>query len=290
MKKLYILSIIALLFTFSINVHATNTTFYTNRESINMTEQQYHNLLELGFSEDEIESMDIDTFNANKNLEAELVASETKYYKTTTITRDGITTSRTEEVDENEYNLSSNNTTPTLRNNGYIETTYKKMTSTISQQASTYFRYKVTLEWKQMPSKRSYDIIVIGWESYNVTLLATPYIHQDYTYSGGSTGYGSSGTYQTWSGGASYIIDLPDSTSITKLSSYMYIDVGKTYSGSTVTSLIATGDYAHATSNISLNNAKKHTVNYGGGIILDSSITSYYDTMNAAIATWTGTW
>lgn len=289
MKKLYLLSILALLFTFNINVHAENT-FYTNRESINMTEQQYHNLLELGFTEDEIESMDTDTFNANKNLEANLVAEEIKYYKTTTITRDGITTSRTEEVDENEYTLSSNNINSTFRGDGYIETTYKKMRTTISKPGSTYFRYKVTLDWKQMPAKRSYDIIGIGWEAYNVTLLATPYIRQDFTYSGGSTGYDSGGTYQHWNGGASYVIDLPDSTSITKLSSYMYLDVGKASGVGTIYGLMATGDYSHATSNISLTNAKKHTVNYGAGIVLDSSITSYYDTMTEATATWTGTW
>ena len=40
---------------------------------------------------------------------------------------------------------------------------------------------------------------------------------------------------------------------------------------------------------ISYDNARKYVVS-SGGIILNSSITNYYDSINTANATWSGTW
>ena len=45
---------------------------------------------------------------------------------------------------------------------GTVETTYKKVVSTLSKN-SNYFRYKISVTWKNIPSTRSYDIIGIGF-------------------------------------------------------------------------------------------------------------------------------
>ncbi len=52
----------------------------------------------------------------------------------------------------------------------------------------------------------------------------------------------------------------------------------------------AYGDYSHATSSISLINAIKYTVNQSLGIVLNSSVANYYDSIDVAIASWNGTW
>ncbi len=51
----------------------------------------------------------------------------------------------------------------------------------------------------------------------------------------------------------------------------------------------AYGDYAHAIRTISESDANNYFVN-SSGILLDSSIANYYDSMQTAIARWTSSW
>ena len=51
----------------------------------------------------------------------------------------------------------------------------------------------------------------------------------------------------------------------------------------------AYGDYSHATKSISGGSAQGFYVD-AGGIDLDESIVSYYDTISKATATWSGSW
>jgi hypothetical protein len=259
---------------------------YVNYYGIEIGEEEYSNLLGLGFTEEEIYHMESDEFNANKNIESALEAITTKYYVDTTRydSLGRVVYNNVTEVTEQEYNDSG---IMTRDASAYVETGYKKMTTTISQ-AGTKYRYKVTLTWKQMPRVRSYDIIGIGYEAVLVYRDSSIVFNQTHCISNNCTNtnsfimdyYGLSGT------GVSF--KLPSSTSITGLRSYFYFDVSKYYDG-TLTFMYAYGDYAHATQNVTVNQSTGYYVNQAG-IILDSGVINYYDTIPSAEAEWNGNW
>lgn len=291
MKKfLYTFVIATLILLFAPEVLATEGVYYTNSYNIEMTEQEYNNLLSLGFTEKQIDRMDSETFSENKDLEATLVSQVTKYYKTTTTTNYGVQTSETVELEKDEFNrqLQQARATRTIYN-GQVETTYKLMTTTMSQLSTASFRYKVDLDWQQIPSTRSHDIIAIGFEPAKVALNSLINFRQDYTYSSGTTDYSLVGITKEGTNGCSATIKLP-SGSLSELSSYLYFTVRKAYSDVTVTSHIASGDYAHATSSVSESAAQNYTVDHAGGINLGSSIYNKYDEINIAQATYYGSW
>lgn len=250
---------------------------YENYFGINMNNEEYNTLLNLGFSEDEIYYMDETTFNENKNLDANLVAQNEKYYKTIYTNLAGESTSV--EITEAEYENQS-----LINQRGTVETEYKKMVSTLSQNGSKY-RYKVSLLWKTMPSKRSYDIIGIGFDDpvYINSSVYFNYYHCDS--SGNCT---SSSTYhdkKKTSTGGSAVYKLPSSA--VSLSSTLYYDVSKNTSN-TITRLDMYADYAHATSTVSGSTAMSHLIT-SNGIELNSNI-GYYDEIPCAVSTWGGSW
>ena len=65
--------------------------------------------------------------------------------------------------------------------------------------------------------------------------------------------------------------------------------MGKKNANSTITYQKAVGDYAHATSNVSLPSNSDYTMSLSG-LSLDASILFSYDEINVAQATWSGTW
>jgi len=74
---------------------------------------------------------------------------------------------------------------------------------------------------------------------------------------------------------------------LTSLSTNFSVIVTKNTSNA-ITEQIATADYSHATSSISLSNAKNFSVN-ASGIVLNG-IASYYDSIQTATAWWNGSW
>lgn len=189
----------------------------------------------------------------------------------------------TYEVSEQEYNNANN---VSNINANTIETTYKKMVTSIYRSGSMY-EYSVNLHWKNIPSKRSYDIIGIGFPA-SVARATTPVFSNHYcktlTDCFSSTGYLH---HYYGNHGVGVTFELP-SVNLVFLEQTLSFKVNKT-STSTLTSQRAYGDYSHATKTISLNNAKKYTVDTGG-IELDSSVISYYDDISTARADWSGSW
>ena len=190
------------------------------------------------------------------------------------------------EVSEEEYNNAGTEAILTRDASGSFETTYKRMTVSISQNGS-YYRYKNILFWKTIPAVRSYDIIGIGFYS-NLQLHSGVNFLQEYCYSGGSCTSSTTNYPQTFTAGAGTTFKLPTG-SLYYLKETMYFDLEKKVNVTLITQ-DAYGDYSHATSTITLNNAKKYSVVGSSGIVLDSSITSYYDSISCAHAYWTGTW
>lgn len=230
----------------------------------------------------------------NTNIEdtskSEIVVSETiKYYKTiyynnaSTLQVNSLNNNSAEtiEISKEEYdNANPNELIPNLVG---IETAYKKLTSQIIQNGA-FYRYRAELTWKNIPSKRSYDIMGIGFNS-SVSPIGTPVFQMTYCKTNGYCNTSSTHTPQTFTNGLGTSFKLP-SDDLTSLSSVLYFNVTK--NSNTVTSQFAAADYSHATSDISKNNAKNYYVS-GSGIVLNG-ITSYYDNMSSATSYWNGTW
>ena len=115
---LIILSIFTFL-TFSKNVNALetiNNEMYFNSNNVAMTEKQIGNLRNLGFTDNQIELMDQEEFDNNKDLNGEVLTETVKYYKTITIENPRVSLYSLEntpitiskEITEEEYNNSEN--------------------------------------------------------------------------------------------------------------------------------------------------------------------------------------
>jgi len=277
-NKLYLYTLITVL-SFTLFLGQASATEYINYYDISMTSEQYNNLLELGFSENEIYYMDEETFETNKDISAELVAKNNKYYKTVYTDLNG--NSYSVEVNKDEYNNQS-----TMDPRGTINTEYKNVISTMSKLTNT-FRYKVTVGWNRMPSTRSYDIIGIGFDD-DVYISSSVYFTYTYCVSSGdcttSTLYYDRKKLST---GGSVVYKVPSQT-INSLSAVLYYDVAKNTT-STINNLYMCGDYSHATSTVTSEQYTNYTINRYGLILYDN-VPNYYDAIPCADSTWGGSW
>lgn len=221
---------------------------------------------------------------------AEVLSKETKYYKTITtipyydITKKDNVLSSIYEISEEEYN-NSNNQTSTRTSSQIVETTYKKMTTSISKNGNNY-RLKNELVWKNIPKTRSYDIIGIGFYS-NVKPTGNIKFSQYYCIENETCTTTNTNYPQTFSNGVGTTFKIP-SGALSTLKQTLYFDITKNTS-STLTNISAFGDYSHATKTISLTNAKKYSMSVYG-IELTTSITEYYDTIDRTIAELSVNW
>ena len=278
MKKILLMVIFCVFVTVvGVDVNASaNNPFLINNNNIEMSEVEYNNLLNLGFTNSEILNMTIGEFNNNKDLIGEVVSVNSNYY----------------DINNNLINFEDGIVGGNLVGlygsfNGYIETEYKKVTTTIVS-VNNYYRYKVTTEWKKMPSTRSNDIIGIGIESSDVYIISDITFQQNYCYTNGSCSSSQISIPKKSSSGGSAIFNLPTSSSINSLSSYLYFTVNKNTTG-TITELNAYGDYSHATKTVSSSSVSGHSI-HNGGIQIPSSVYSKYDAIPTSNARWTGTW
>lgn len=221
--------------------------------------------------------------------------SETKkYYKTieyldnsSSIVTFSLNNNRsvTYEITKEEYDAVNNNNGFTTLSSTVVNTAYKEMTTSISSNGKVY-RYKNVLNWKQMPATRSYDIIGIGYLG-SVKASSNIYFNQRYCTSLTNCTTTTTGTIQRFQSGVGVSFQLPTGN-ISTLTQTLYFDVEKNTS-ETIVKQTAYGDYSHATSVISSSNAKKYDVS-GSGILLNTSIVDYYDEINYARVTWSGSW
>lgn len=220
-----------------------------------------------------------------ETLKDSIVSETTKYYKT--ISQDMYFEKNIEtfEITEQEFN-NSNDEGLTRNLDGYIETTYKKLTTTISK-SDNYYQYKAVLDWKSIPNIKSYDIIGIGFYQ-SVKVTGSVNFSQNYCLTNGNCYTSRVYTPQTFSSGAGASFQLPNNGNLSSLKQTLNFLVTKN-ADATIISQIASGDYSHATSSVTAANAKKYTVN-ANGISLDSSIANSYDSISFARATWSGTW
>lgn len=276
-KRLLYLFITLLIFGICINnVKALN---YENYFGIEMTNTEYNNLINLGFNEEEIYYMDETTFNDNKDLNAELVSVNSKYYKSIYTDLNG--QPQVVELTKEEYENEANH-----QIRGYVQTEYKRMDAYISRVDSTYYRYKVTLGWLRMPVVRSYDIIGLAFEGTDVTISGLINFQFSYCVESADCFTDTSYYYKAKNyNGGSAVYKFP--TEARSMTVKLYYDVIKNTSD-TITTQIIHGDYAHATSSVDYDIFSNHTMTRGG-LSLGTSA-PYYDSIPCADTGWTGTW
>ncbi len=173
---------------------------YINYNNVEIKPLEKEKLLNLGFTESQIEMMDQEEFDNNKTLNGQVVAQTTKYYKSTIFYPDSSISTFSadesendpivynEEITEEEYNNLPNETvienTPALTRRyqpGYTETNGKKLTTTIIAVNGRY-RLKADLVWKNVPVTRSNDVLAIGIDSTVSGIPNTKYVKQNWTY------------------------------------------------------------------------------------------------------------
>lgn len=222
-----------------------------------------------------------------------VVGETTKYYKTVSVLNDSQVmsiiapevTSFTTEITKEEYDSVDLHDLYHLNESRTVQTDYKILKTSLLNN-NTIYRYRVDLTWKNIPKVRSFDIIAIGHYS-SVERYGLPVFNQSYCMGNGECYDGMAATIITGVNGTGLVFELP-TDSLTNLTQYMYFDVKKS-SSTTVKHQTVAGDYAHAVKTITYANAKKLSVNIAG-IIHDSSVESYYDTIGAAIVNWEGSW
>ena len=285
MKKYFIFLLVVIFIPFTVHGLSREKEFYVNSNGIEMTEQEYDNLLSVGFTEFQIKNMSLSEFNDNKDLHGQVEASVKKYYKTVTNTLTGkVIESR--EASYDEFLREKENPT---RDTGFIMTSWIQMTNNIITISDYYKRYKADMFWMSMPPVRSYDTFAIGFNDYEIEVISSVVaLTIVYTYSDGTDVTQTAGYSQKiTSKGAGVSFKLPSDT-IVGLSSYMYYNIGKITS-SEVTSLISCSDYVHAFRTSTLARATDYTLDFFG-IVRGASMDDYYTYQNCAQASWEGSW
>lgn len=302
-KSKLLLAFCLILFTGKVYALECDEHNYVNSHNVEMTCSQIEKFSNLGFSDFEINHMNQEEFDLNKDLDGEVVAETTKYFKTTTFyPNNNILMSMpnfepisiSEEISQEEYELAEPHLEQGINGlvDGTTSTEYKLMTTTIINLGSNY-RYKITVGWKKAPATYHYDIIGIGIEQTKVYgVSSSKYIHSIHTVLGSNICYDEetySGTWNLSATGYSVKFKLPSNAVVggvfDQLVTTMYFTVEKT-NNNNITVLNAYGNYRHATS-VFPNTSFSFSINLGY-ISIGGSYNSYYDSISTAQATWTG--
>lgn len=229
----------------------------------------------------------IDNSSEFENMSEEIVGVTEKYYKEVILhnafneqtfnIENSIPLSYVEEVSKYEYENYNETTMSIQSNNGYIETTYKKLKLTITKSGNNYV-YNAYLEWKNMPSTRSYDIIGVGFNPSVRAIDET--FSMNYCLKNGSCYTNNTHYPKIISTGVGASFKVPSNSDLATLNTTLKVIVTKNVS-ETITKQLAVADYSHAISSVSQSSSLDYTVGVIG-IILDGSITDSYDSINAA--------
>lgn len=288
MKKILTTTFLLLLMLSFKNVSALeDSTTIINSNNISISEERLLELMDAGYTLNDIYEMTQEEYD-NVNIYNPEIAMDTKYLKTTTTTKYGKTIRETIEVSEEEYNNAVVGA-PQARASGVVETSYKKLISTIDNSpiGNSLMRYRTYMHWKTMPVVRSYDIISMGFSSTYVNIVLSPSFTLLYT-QGGYTYRSSSAYVREFVNGAGAVFQLP--SNCVTLNQDFFFDVAKNDTSSTITVLNSFGDYAHATETVNPTTVNNNYTANMAGIFLNSSITNKFDAMTETDVTWTGTW
>lgn len=251
--------------------------YITNQNGVRISMTDY-NLLTNIYSDAYIQTMtskDYENFKA-KNININNLVKSEKYYKTEIDHLNNVVTNT--EVTENEFN-NYNPNVQTLSVSNFVETQYKKLSLTLSDNHNGYGDIFVGLLWKMIPSTRSFDVIAVRYVGMT-DVDGTQYGRQIWGTNGNYTyvNYGWNGTnINRQDNGFGISMNITNDSTINYLENY--IESAVEFTGNFQW---AGASYQHATSNTTLAQSKSYTLAENGknGVILfTGNIGSKYDNM-----------
>lgn len=251
--------------------------YITNQNGVRISITDY-NLLTNIYSNAYIQTMtseDYENFKA-KNININNLVKSEKYYKTVIDHLNNVVTNT--EVTENEFN-NYNPNVQTLSVSNFVETQYKKLSLTLSDNHDGYGDIFVGLLWKMIPSTRAFDVIAVRYVGMT-DVDGTQYGRQIWGTNGNYTyvNYGWNGTnINRQDNGFGISMNITNDSTINYLENY--IGSAVQFTGNFQW---AGASYQHATSNTTLAQSKSYTLAEDGknGVILfTGNIGSKYDNM-----------
>lgn len=254
-----------------------NISYITNQNGVRISMTDY-NLLTNIYSDAYIQTMtneDYENFKA-KNININNLVKSEKYYKTEIDHLNNVVTNT--EVTENEFN-NYNPNIQTLSVSNFVETQYKKLSLTLSDNHNGYGDIFVGLLWKMIPSTRAFDVIAVRYVGMT-DVDGTQYGRQIWGTNGNYTyvNYGWNGTnINRQDNGFGISMNITNDSTINYLENY--IESAVEFTGNFQW---AGASYQHATSNTTLAQSKSYTLAENGknGVILfTGNIGEKYDNM-----------
>lgn len=260
-------------------------TNYVNNNGIEITSQEYEKLLSI-MPKSRIEQLTQDEFA--KYINSKIVDQQV-FYQRVRSSNKGIISE--EYITEAEYNNAPNieyickDSKDDIENNrssddGYIETTYKRFSATLSD-FGNYFDFSSLLVWKKVPACRSYDVFAfrLNHMTYsNVVGVQTYYKGNSST----NIGYNSSSPgYKNATNGAGFSMNLKDDSDITEFNMYMAAELTINDYNSSTAHVYTT--YQHAISSLTRTQSMSYTFSTAGlGNVVyysNTNISHKYDDM-----------
>lgn len=251
--------------------------YITNQNGVRISMTDY-NLLTNIYSNAYIQTMTsegYENFKA-KNININNLVKSEKYYKTVIDHLNNVVTNT--EVTENEYN-NYNPNIQTLSVSNFVETQYKKLSLTLSDNHNGYGDIFVGLLWKMIPSTRAFDVIAVRYVGMT-DVDGTQYGRQIWGTNGNYSyvEYGWNGTnINRQDNGFGISMNITNDSTINYLENY--IGSAVQFTGNFQW---AGASYQHATSNTTLAQSKSYTLAENGknGVILfTGNIGEKYDNM-----------
>lgn len=251
--------------------------YITNQNGVRISITDY-NLLTNIYSNAYIQTMTsegYENFKA-KNININNLVKSEKYYKTVIDHLNNVVTNT--EVTENEFN-NYNPNIQTLSVSNFVETQYKKLSLTLSDNHDGYGDIFVGLLWKMIPSTRAFDVIAVRYVGMT-DVDGTQYGRQIWGTNGNYSyvEYGWNGTnINRQDNGFGISMNITNDSTINYLENY--IGSAVQFTGNFQW---AGASYQHATSNTTLAQSKSYTLAEDGknGVILfTGNIGSKYDNM-----------
>lgn len=254
-----------------------NISYITNQKGVRISMTDY-NLLTNIYSDAYIQTMtseDYENFKA-KNININNLVKSEKYYKTEIDHLNNVVTNT--EVTENEFN-NYNPNIQTLSVSNFVETQYKKLSLTLSDNENGYGDIFVGLLWKMIPSTRAFDVIAVRYVGMS-DVDGTQYGRQIWGTNGNYSyvNYGWNGTnINRQDNGFGISMNITNDSTINYLENY--IGSAVKFNGNFQW---VGASYQHATSNTTLAQSKSYTLAENGknGVILfTGNIGEKYDNM-----------
>ena len=254
-----------------------NISYITNQNGVRISMTDYNLLINI-YSNAYIQTMTsegYENFKA-KNININNLVKSEKYYKTEIDHLNNVVTNT--EVTENEFN-NYNPNIQTLSVSNFVETQYKKLSLTLSDNHNGYGDIFVGLLWRMIPSTRSFDVIAVRYVGMT-DVDGTQYGRQIWGTNGNYTyvNYGWNGTnINRQDNGFGISMNITNDSTINYLENY--IGSAVQFTGNFQW---AGASYQHATSNTTLAQSKSYTLAENGknGVILfTGNIGEKYDNM-----------